>query len=196
MASVIGDISVDFRIPSVFATSVAEIDGLRDPAAHSLHPEVHTWEVGGNIVARHDHLGGERLIVAVASPIEVALEYDRCVAGHGCFVARRPRALERRSVQEISGIPANALGVEACALMCWIDAGAQGALQHGFDAREASARVDKVRVGFVRAASAQKYLPGREPTDGTVETESDTTLCLCDQRGVDRGWGGDFLTAW
>jgi len=179
MASVIGDMSFRFRIPSVFATSVAEIDGLRDAAAHSLHPEIHAWEVGRNIVARHNHLGGKRLVVAVAGPIEVGLEYDRCVAGHGCFVARRPRAFEARSVQQLRRIPADTFVVKAGAWIVWIDADAQGALPNGVDAGEAAARVDNRRAGFVGAAASQKYLPRREAADASVEAKPDAALRPC-----------------
>jgi len=51
-----------------------------------LHPEIHAREVGRNVVAGHDHLGSERLVVAVAGPIEVGLEYDGRVARDGCFI--------------------------------------------------------------------------------------------------------------
>src|SRR5262245_11030809 len=122
MASVIGDMTFDFRIPDVFATSVAEIDGARDPAAHSLHPEIHAWEVGRNTVARHDHLGGKRFVVAVTPPIEVSLKYDGVVVGHGRLLGGRRGALERRAAEQFRRVPAGAVVFEARSGIIWIDA--------------------------------------------------------------------------
>jgi len=170
------------------AASAAEVDGLGDPAAHALHPEVHTWEVLGDVAARHDHLGGKRLVIAVAGTIEVALEYDGRVVGRGCLVGRRPGAFERRTVQQLRGIPADALIVQARTWIVSIDAHAQGALPHGVDAREASSRMDEMRVGagFVAAATRQKYLPGREAAHRPVETKPNVTLRPCDKRCRER----------
>ena len=47
----------------------------RRAAPHALYPEIYPREVvGGDGRRRHDHFGGERFVVAVASPIEVGLK--------------------------------------------------------------------------------------------------------------------------
>src|SRR6185436_11484802 len=113
------------------AMSAAEIDGLGDPAAHSLHPEIHTREVGRDVVTRNDHLAGKRLVITVAGPIEVGPENDGGVAGDGCLATCGSRAFERRTVEHFDRVPSNALVVEARARIVWIDARAQGTLPHG-----------------------------------------------------------------
>src|SRR4030095_4823476 len=99
-------------------------------------------------------------------------------------VSLSPRAFERRAVQQFRCIPADALVVEARARIVWIDAYAQRALAHGVDAREASARADEMRVGvgFVVAATRQKYLPSREAADRPVENKPHAALPPCDER--------------
>src|SRR5262249_55874453 len=159
-----------------------EVDRACDPAAHSFHPEIHPWKVGRNVMTRNDHLGGERFVIAVAGPIEVASEDDGGVSGYGCLASRGCRAFEWCALQQFRRIPADALVVKARSRIVAINAHAQRALLHGIDAREASARVDKTRVAFVRPATAQKYLPRREAADRPVEAKTDVALCQCSER--------------
>src|SRR5215510_14037180 len=182
------------RFPQMSATSAAEVDGTCDPASHSFHPEIHTWEVGRNVVTRNDHLAGKRLVITVAGPIEVSPEDDGGVAGYGGLGSCGSRAFERRTVEQFRRVPSNALVIKARARIVSIDAHAQGTLPHGVDAREASARVDETRVAFVAAATRQKYLPGREAADRPVETKPNVTLRPCVKRWRERRRRGACVT--
>jgi len=47
----------------------------RFAAPDALHPQIHAREVvRGDVVFRHDHLGGKRFVIPVAGPIKVSLQ--------------------------------------------------------------------------------------------------------------------------
>jgi len=145
----------------------------RRATPHALYPEIRPREVlGGDGRRRHDHLGGERFLDAVAGPIEVGLEHNRCVAGHSGLWRIGARTRESRAGQQPRRIPADALTLEARARVVFIDAHAQRSLPHIQEAAKAPGREDKIGGEGECAATAYKHLARREAADGTLEAEA------------------------
>src|SRR5207249_743179 len=75
-------------------------------AANPFDPEVlHAGNLGGEVRLGDDHLGGERLIDAVPSPVEIGQQGDPLVPCDGDLEGVRAGALEPRRSQQLRRVP-------------------------------------------------------------------------------------------